>query len=313
MGLLNRIFGCSSRFGRAWLVEHDCLHPQAAWRRQFEQMEQRQMLSASPPLQFGAVYVEQDLGSDLQGDTLEVTFVGGAAHTELAQVVIDGDQFELGFGRGDVFFDSVEAGLGADHAYPLTLVSHDGIDDVTWHVEDGTTQVVFSFQGFHAGEKLVFTIDVDEVEEFDPDTGNLETLNEGIDPLTSGVEFQGSQLAARFTAPHYEDAEGSTTFVNRYDDLLADTDLPLPPDNAEGKRDRTAGAVGRLEQQPKPIGISGTVYEETNLDLVRDSGEGGIAGVTLALWRRRAAAMWTRATRRSRAAGASTSLIASWA
>ena len=37
----------------------------------------------------------------------------------------------------------------------------------------------------------------------------MKTINEGIDPITSGVEFQGSLLTASFVAPHYLTAEGN--------------------------------------------------------------------------------------------------------
>jgi hypothetical protein len=164
------------------------------------------------------------------------------------------------------------------------LLSRDGIDEVHWDVEDGSSLLVLEFEGFDAGEKLIFTIDVDEVEDVDENEGDVESLNEGIDPLTSGVEFQGSQLSADFVAPHYEDATASAKFLNRYDDLLSGTALELPPDDVDGKRDRTAGAVGEAEQQPRPIAIGGRVYEELDLDLVGDPGENGIAEVSLALW-----------------------------
>jgi len=49
-------------------------------RCRFEAMEPRQMLSADP-LRIGAVYVEDDIGSDIHGDTFHVTFEGGAPGT----------------------------------------------------------------------------------------------------------------------------------------------------------------------------------------------------------------------------------------
>lgn len=291
MRLLNRIFGRSHRPGRSRLLDRGAAPAHTAHHARFEQMEPRQLLNADPLL-FGAVYVEQDLGTDLQGDTFEITFVGGAAATELTSLSIDGDQGEPGFSVGDVLLDTEESvaaspGLGADHAFPVTIVSADGIDRVTWDVRDGTSLMQFQFQGFQAGEKLVLTVDVDEAEDFDPAVDDIEQINEGIDPITSGVEFQGSRLTAHFSAPHYQEVDGATEFRNRYDSLLDGTGLPLPPDDAGGKRDRTAGAVGRLQQPPKPIAISGTVYEEVDLDLVQDPGENGIAGVTVSLWTKR--------------------------
>ena len=56
-------------------------------RCRFEVMEPRRLLDADP-LRVGAVYIEEDLGSDLHGDTFEVTFEGGAADTELTRLII---------------------------------------------------------------------------------------------------------------------------------------------------------------------------------------------------------------------------------
>ena len=43
----------------------------------FEAMEPRHLLAADP-LFVGTMFVEEDMGSDLHGDTFEITFVGGA-------------------------------------------------------------------------------------------------------------------------------------------------------------------------------------------------------------------------------------------
>jgi serine-aspartate repeat-containing protein C/D/E len=283
MGFLSRILPWRNRraernghSARGVVLRRSCL----------ERLEPRCVLSADP-LFVGAVYIEEDLGSDAQGDTFEITFTGGAPGTELRRVVIDGDQNTPGFGLGDVFFDTVEnSGYGADHAFPFTIVASDGIDRVTATVIDGTTQLILEFDGFHAGEKLVFWIDVDEVEDFDPAETDLDIINEGFDPITSGVEFQGSLFQVEFTAPHYRDAAGQAEFRNRYDDNFAGSGLNLPADDAGGKRDRTAGAIVPLQQIPQPVTIAGTVYHDADLDLTQDAGESGISGVTLSLWKK---------------------------
>ncbi len=254
-----------------------------------ELLEPRCLLSVTS-IQFGAVYIEEDVGSDLRGDTFEVTFVGGAAGTELASVTISGDQSPDGFGLGDAFFDtlSLQDSLGAEEAFPLTIVSRDNIDDVWWHVDDGATELTLEFTGFHAGEKFVFSIDVDEVEDFQPQETDFDLINEGFDPITSGVEFQGSRLTADFIAPHHHEAAAQASFRNRYDEALVGTSLDLPADDFGGKRDRTAGAVGELQQFPLPVTIAGTVYEDRDTDLVRDAGDLGIGGVELALYMQQA-------------------------
>jgi hypothetical protein len=167
-------------------------------------MEPRAMLSADP-LQIGAVYIEEDSGSDLHGDTFQLTFRGGSPETLLTRVEINGDQGTPGFGTGDVFFDSQTGYRGGDLSFPFTVVSlitRDPLATVQAAVADGTTLLVLDFTRFQAGDKLIFSIDVDEVEEFDPSQTDLKVINEGFDPVTSGVEFQGSRLTAFFTAPH---------------------------------------------------------------------------------------------------------------
>jgi len=254
--------------------------------RGFEVMEPRQLLAANP-LYVGAVYIEEDIGSDAHGDTFELTFQGGADDTELTRVTIRTDQNLAGLSVGDLIFDTVEGGLGADHAFPFTLVALQTADSqatVRATVEDGGMLLVLDLTGFRAGDKLIFTIDVDEVQGFDPGTIDYEAINESVDPLASGVEFQGSLLTATFAAPHYHPAEATGEFRNRYDPALAGTELDLPADDEGGKRDRTAGAVGQTQQQPLPISVSGKVFLETDLDLQQDAGEPGLANVTLALW-----------------------------
>ena len=199
--------GCSIRWGergRSWGA--------------FEQMEPRYLLAVSP-VEVGVVYSEEDFGSDQQGDTFELAFVGGAAGTHLTQIVIDGDRHARGFGLADVFFDVATGGLGADSAFPLQVLSQEGVDSVSWTVGDGDTTLVLDFWGFDAGDRVVFTIDVDEVQEFVPSLVAQDEMNQGIDPITSGVEFQGSLFTARFTAPNYFDVESTTDFQNRYDQI----------------------------------------------------------------------------------------------
>lgn len=58
---------------RSRRVERDAVR-----RCRFEMMEPRRMLDADP-IRVGAVYIEEDLGSDLHGDTSEVTSEGAPA------------------------------------------------------------------------------------------------------------------------------------------------------------------------------------------------------------------------------------------
>ena len=249
----------------------------------FEVMEPRRLLDADP-IRVGAVFIEEDLGSDVHGDTFEVTFQGGASGTELTRLVIDGDQSTSGFGPSDVFFDTVEGANGADKAFPFAVdsfTSQNPNASVTASVADGGSQLTLDFVGFQAGDKLIFSIDVDEVEDFDPNETDQSLVNDGFDPLTSGVEFQGAILTADFSAPHYHDATGTGEFRNRYDDDLAGLALNLSADDANGQRDRTAGVGLQLSQPPVLAEINGYVYHDRSDDGSRDPGEEGLSGVPI--------------------------------
>lgn len=287
MGLLAKISQLVSRFrGQdARRQETDEFR-----RCRFESMEPRRLLAADP-IRMGATYLEEDSGTDLHGDTFEITFLGGAPSTQLTRVVINGDQGTPGFGTGDVFFDTDEAGLGGDDGVGFQIVSMrtaNPLATVTHSVADGSSLLTLDFTGFQAGDKLIFSIDVDEVEEYDPGETSLSRINEGFDPITSGVEFQGSKLTAYFSAGHYYDANGNAEFRNRYDEALSGTGLNLPADDFGAKRDRSAGAAMNLTQVPLPVSISGRVYMEKDLDLAQDAGEQGINNVELALWQKQA-------------------------
>jgi protocatechuate 3,4-dioxygenase beta subunit len=250
-----------------------------------EILELRYFLSVSP-INFGVVYLEQDDGIDAQGDTFEVTFNGGAAATELTRLEINTDQAITGLGVGDVFFDLAPNGLGAEEARAWELATATGDLVVTQHrVVDGGMLLELEFQQFQSGDKLTFIIDVDEVEDYAAEETDQTVINEGIDPITSGVEFQGSMIAATFAAPHYHPVTGSARFFNRYDERLAGTGLDLAPDNVGDKRDLTAAAIGQAQQIPLPVTIAGSVFEDRDGDSQRELHEPGIADVELALFR----------------------------
>ncbi len=255
-----------------------------------EVMEPRALMAADT-IWVGGVYFEEDSGSDLHGDLFQVTFKGGAAGTELNRVIIDGDQNTPGFGVGDVFFDTIEAGYGADHAYPfkiVQLITADPSATVKATVQDGATRLVLDFQRFRAGDKLIFEIDVDEVEQFDSNEKDPQAINDGFDPITSGVEFQGSSFQAFFSAPHFLDTTATGTFINRYDTLLAPANLDLPEDNFEGKRDRSTGLATSTAQIPLPISLSGKVFVDNDLNLVQSANERTLSNVRLDLYKKNA-------------------------
>ena len=279
MGLLGRFFGFHRRPRQA-RAGNASRRPTAGGLRlcRFEPMEPRQLLSAAP-IQIGAVYYEDASGEDQDGgDRFEITFLGGAPGTQLTQLTIETEKLGDGLTIGDCLFDTAPGGMGAYLAAPLEIVSQEGIDSVGFSVADGSTTLVFTFAGFDPDDKLVFTVDVDEM-------GFL-----GPNAVAEGNEFQGSQLKATFIAPHYHDASGSDVFIDDFNGKLQATLLRLPNDNYMPPADtrmpvRTAGAIFPLSQTPLPISLSGTVFEDLNANNLRDSGDLGLVGVQLELLR----------------------------
>lgn len=243
----------------------------------FEQLETRRLMAFDvAAVNIGMVYREQGSGQDEIGDRFEITFNGGAEGTQLTQLTINTDKFGDGLTIGDVFFDTAVGGSGAFGADPFKLVSASGIDHYDVLVNDGATLLTINFEGFDAGEKFVFTIDVDE-------QGFI-----GANAVAEGNEFEGSVLGARFTAPTFEDADDSAIFFDAYDGNFAGLGLDLPPDSYVPPGTvpdpvYTAGAAFTFKQTPLPISIAGSVFEDANANNYRDAGDNGIAGVTLSL------------------------------
>jgi len=263
-------------------------------RSRLEKLEPRVVFNADPvaskPLWVGGVYVEQDSGTDAHGDSFYVTFEGGVANTKLTKLVINTDQNTPGYSVADNLFDTIDADRGADHAFGFKIESLEAKDPnarVWADVLDGSMQLVLNFENFYAGDRLVFSIDVDEVQHL-YSTVDIQEFNEGLDPITSGAEFEGSTFRAEFSAPHYENANASGRFTNRYDPQLdqakqAGSELSLPVDNADGKRDRSSGATATTPQILIPASIGGKVYLDNNDNGQQDPNESGIAGVTIEL------------------------------
>ncbi len=253
-----------------------------------EPMESRQLLSVTvDPIQVGVTYFEDsndyDTSSALAGtttqvaDLFEVSYAGGADNTELTTLTIN---------LKNTFFDTSSGSPGAYSSFPLTIVNHDGITITSSAVSDGGTTLTLTFDGFDAGEKLIFSIDVDE-------QGNLQA-----NAVAEGAELEGATFNASFTAPHMIDATTSAiTFYDDFnfantglEDLLPNNDydndasLAYVPETASEGPVYTAGASGALQQQIQPITLSGTVFYDRDADNLQDTGESGIAGVTLTLY-----------------------------
>ncbi|MBN1396226.1 MAG: hypothetical protein JW959_14480 [Pirellulales bacterium] len=281
MGLLRKTH---RRHGASRPRRRDSRGAASSWRScRFEQMESRHLLSISvAPIQIGIVYLEDSSTSDQIGDQFELTWNGGADNSQLTELTIETDKLGDGLGMGDAFFDTAAGGEGVYGYSPFAVVHDDGIDSVAAAVSDGGTTLTLTFEGFDAGERLVFSIDVDE-------QGLL-----SANAVAEGGEFEGSILDAAFAAPYYYDAAGTDIFYDAFDDKLSASGLPLPDDDydppgeyspveaAEGVV-YTAGAFVEIVQEPLPITLAGTVFEDLNVDNKQQSGEPGIEGATLTL------------------------------
>ncbi len=251
-----------------------------------ELLESR-LLMAADPVHVGMVYIEQDQGSDDLPDMFIVSFTGGAPDTELTELQVSTDKRSDGVSEGDLIFDTELGGIGKDAAHPFAvheLVTADPRASVVGIVEDGGQLLTLQFRHFQAGDKLKFTIDVDEVLWVEP---NGEINNDELDVIVSGQEFHRSLLAATFAAPHFELAAGQDIFLNNYGDPQTDYGLDLPIDlgGAGDQDNRTAGAIATTQQVPKPVSIAGTVFADDNLNLNLDAGETLLRDVEIELWK----------------------------
>ncbi len=267
-----------------------------------EKLESRRLFAADP-IHVGVVYIEtdylesdQDVGSDSRGDRFILSFTGGAAGTELNELRIRTDKDNDGISVGDLIYDTELGGRGKNGAHNFQIVrilTADGHTvEATAEVEDGGQELVLRLSGFRAGDRLEFSIDVDEVLRNLPD---LDQFNSRLDVIASGQEFQDSILEATFNAPHYETSHADAVFLNDYGDPAKDHNLNLPPDEgtgADSRPNRSAAAVATTGQIAKPISIAGQVWLDNNLNKTRDAGESAVAGVTITLFK------WDEATNR---------------
>ncbi len=121
-----------------------------------ESLESRTMFNVDP-IWIGGVYVEEDGGSDLHGDSLYIQFKGGAPDTKLTKLVINTDQGIPGFTQGDNLFDIFKGGRGADEAFPLQIVGEDGkfsSSNVQFELSDGGMLLTLTFDNFRSTDRL---------------------------------------------------------------------------------------------------------------------------------------------------------------
>ena len=261
-----------------------------------ERLETR-VLMAADPIHVGVVFLEtdhlegdQNTGSDVKPDHFVLSFTGGAPGTELRELVINTDKDGNGIAVGDAIFDAKPGGRGRGGHHDFKIVRVDALHNdpvrITPQVEDGGQQLLIRFENFRAGDRLEFSIDVDEVLRLSDD---LEFFNSRLDTIVSGQEFQDSILKARFDAPHFEDAAADALFLNEYGNPQQSYGLNLPPnegDDISRPPNRSAAAVATTVQTPKPIAIEGRVWLDNNLNRRIDPGEAFLRGVRVALFQR---------------------------
>ncbi len=250
-------------------------------------LEPRRLMAADT-IHVGVVYLEtdylesdQDVGSDSRGDRFLLSFAGGAPGTSLTEVRIDTDKDGDGISIGDPLFDTVVGGRGKLGVQPFAITRLDSGGSVAASVDDGGQVLVLRFENFFAGDRLEFTIDVDEVLRNHAD---LDRFNQALDVITSGQEFEDVRFAAAFDAPDYFEATTSGVFRNEFGDPSIGTGLRLPADESssvDSRPNRSAGVVGSVDQTPIPASIAGWVYIDGNNSGVRDAGETGIGGVPI--------------------------------
>ena len=259
-----------------------------------EQLEVRRLLAADP-IHVGVVYIEtdyletdQDVGSDSRGDRFILSFTGGAADTELSEIRIRTDKDGDGITVGDPIYDTAVGGRGKNgaHGFQIVRVSTDGNRTVNASaaVDDGGQELVLTLDGFRAGDRIEFTLDVDEVLR---NSADLAIFNDRLDVITSGQEFQDSILEATFNAPHYETSHADAIFINDFGDPASTLGIDIPPDegtDVDSRPNRSAAAVASTNQIPKPISIAGQVWVDNNLNSQRDTSEQPLSDVEIALW-----------------------------
>lgn len=260
-----------------------------------EHLESRRLLAADP-LHVGIVYLEtdyletdQDVGSDSKGDRFILSFNGGVPNTKLTELRIRTDKDGDGLSVGDPIYDTAIGGRGKSGAHDfqvVKVVTRDGQQvNATATIEDGGQELVLRLSDFRAGDRLEFSVDVDEVLR---NAADLAVFNDRLDVITSGQEFQDSILAVTLEAPHYETSHADAIFVNDYGDPVSVHGLDLPPDEGDdidSRPDRSAAALLSLVQTPKPIEISGHVWLDNDLDANREPDEQMLEGVEITLFR----------------------------
>ncbi len=258
-------------------------------------MEPRELLSVMPtPIHVGTTYLEDSNPTDTSeylvkngvltstqvADLFEVSYTGGAPGSELTSLTINL--------KNNIFFNTSPSTAASYGWFPLQIVSHDGFQITSQSVAPGSSTMVLTFSGFTAGDMLVLTVRLGV-------DANSSTST-GITSVVEGADLQGSTFTADFTAPHSTDVSVTSAYYDFFDFSGTGLENVLPNDNYNNAAALdyvpqgaslgpvyTAGAWGAAQQEPLAT-LSGTVYYDLNADNQQESGEPGIAGVTVTLY-----------------------------
>lgn len=267
-----------------------------------EELEKRELLAADP-ISVGAVYVEQAVED--AGDKFYVAWVGGENSTLCDTITINLDKNQDGqLSNGEAFFDTIADGAegnvrGVYAASGFKLVEAEtssGIQIDSVLVEDGGSILTLNLSGFHSGDVLVFTIDVDEYNTQEHSLNNTGIV-EGAEfggSLATVKDIAGSWISATFTSTHYETENWQGMYLENYDTemtrpdslIQAFTEQELPWDRSDnGEGIWSAGLYGQIDLTPKPILISGYVYADHDVDCNYDPDDEDtpLAGVEVVL------------------------------
>lgn len=282
------------RIGRS---KSDDRNPSANRICRVEELEKREYLAADP-ISVGVVYAEQYV--EALGDKFYVAWVGGEdGCTTLDTLVINLDKNQNGtLDEGEACFDT--EGSGEVYSYvPFTLVEKSDEIGYQAYVEDGGTVLTISFTNFHAGDTFVFCIDIDE---YQPSSTNNAQVEGGEMGGSIVEDLDGSLVSATFSSTHYQTEVWSGMFVDNYDDEYVrypefdeiysngvtssrsqgNAFLPYDEDD-QNEGISQAGVYDRFDLTPKPIVISGFVYEDHDVDCNYDPEDIPLANVEVTL------------------------------
>ena len=193
-------------------------------------MESRELLSVAPAaIHVGVTYFEDSSPTNTAeylvqngtvtttkvADLFEVSYTGGAAGTELTTLTINL--------KNNIYFNTSSTSAGIYGWFPLTIVSHDGFQVTSQSVATGSSTLVLTFSGFTAGDKLVFSVDVNLF-------ANPSTQT-GITSVVKGADIAGSTFTAGFSDPYYSNINLTSSFSDQYDFTGTGLENLLPDDN----------------------------------------------------------------------------------